>query len=120
MIRREDVERLVWPLPVTDLLFVGRASYKVLRQYGIRTIGELVSFGREPLVRLLGKQGGQLYDYAAGLEHSPVTPGWGGPASQVHRQQHHLPPGPGGRGGYPGRGLPAARQRLRPTCGDRA
>ena len=73
VIRREDVERLVWPLPVTDLLFVGRASYKVLRQYGIRTIGELVSFGREPLVRLLGKQGGQLYDYAAGLEHSPVT-----------------------------------------------
>ena len=73
VIRREDVERLVWPLPVTDLLFVGRASYKVLRQYGIRTIGELVSFGREPLVRLLGKQGGQLYDYAAGLEHSRVT-----------------------------------------------
>ena len=26
-----------------------------------------------PKDRLLGKQGGQLYDYAAGLEHSPVT-----------------------------------------------
>ena len=74
VIRREDVERVVWPLPVTDLLFVGRASAKVLQQYGICTIGDLAGFGREPLVRLLGKQGGQLYDYAAGLEHSPVTP----------------------------------------------
>lgn len=73
VITREDVPRLVWPLPVTDLLFVGRASAKVLAQYGITTIGGLVSFGREALTHLLGKQGGQLYDYAAGLEHSPVA-----------------------------------------------
>ena len=74
VIRREDVARLVWPLPVTDLLFVGRASAKVLGQYGVTTIGGLVSFGRAQLEHLLGKQGAQLYDYAAGLEHGPVAP----------------------------------------------
>lgn len=73
VITRADVPAKVWPLPVTDLLFVGRAADKVLQEYGVRTIGDLAAFGREGLVRLLGKQGGQLYDYAAGLEHSPVT-----------------------------------------------
>ena len=73
VIARADVPEKVWPLPVTDLLFVGRASAKVLRDYGVRTIGDLAAFGREPLERILGKLGGQLYDYAAGLEHSRVT-----------------------------------------------
>ena len=74
VITRENFRSKVWPLPVTDLLFVGRASSKVLGQYGVRTIGDLAAFGREPLTELLGKMGGQLYDYAAGLEHSPVVP----------------------------------------------
>ena len=73
VIRREDVAVKVWPLPVTDMLFVGRASAQVLKQYGVETIGDIVKFGREPLVQLLGKVGGQLYDNAAGLEHSPVV-----------------------------------------------
>ena len=60
VITRADVPAKVWPLPVTDLLFVGRAADKVLQEYGVRTIGNLVAFGREGLVRLLGKQGGQL------------------------------------------------------------
>ena len=74
VIRREDVERMVWPLPVTDLLFVGRATGAVLARYGIHTIGDLAKAPREQLVRLLGKNGGQLHDYATGAEHSPVRP----------------------------------------------
>ena len=73
VLTRSDVPEKVWPLPVTDLLFVGRASAKVLRQYGVHTIGDLAAFGRERLEQLLGKQGGLLYEYASGLEHSPVT-----------------------------------------------
>ena len=59
---------------MTDLLFVGRASAKTLASCGIRTIGDLARTPRENLVRLLGKNGGQLHDYAAGTEHSPVRP----------------------------------------------
>ena len=74
VISRENFRDIVWPLPVTDLLFVGRASAGELRKYGVTTIGELASFGRQELTDLLGKQGGTLYDYANGLEHSPVAP----------------------------------------------
>lgn len=74
VISAENFRSIVWPLPVTDLLFVGRAAAKVLGQYGITTIGELAVFERQALLTLLGKQGGQLWDYANGLECSPVAP----------------------------------------------
>ena len=74
VISRENFRRLVWPLPVTDLLYVGRAAAKVLGQYGVTTIGELAAFDRNALTELLGKQGGQLWEYANGLERSPVAP----------------------------------------------
>ena len=45
------------PLPVTDLLFVGRAAARVLAQYGVSTIGDLARFDRFALGELLGKQG---------------------------------------------------------------
>ena len=69
-----DIPTIVWPLPVTDLLFVGRAAAGVLKQYGVKTIGQLAAFDREALITLLGKQGGQLWAYANGLENSPVAP----------------------------------------------
>lgn len=74
VITRENYRDLLWPLPVTDLIFVGRAAARTLGEYGIRTIGDLANFGREPLVGLLGKQGGTLFDYATGAEHAPVIP----------------------------------------------
>ncbi len=74
LISRENVQQIVWPLPVTDLLFVGRAAARVLAQYGVTTIGQLAAFDREALILLLGKQGGQLWSYANGLEDSPVAP----------------------------------------------
>ena len=74
VILREDVERIVWPLPVTDLLFAGKAAARELEKYGVRTIGDLARFDREALGRLLGRHGYQLHDYANGLEHSPVQP----------------------------------------------
>ena len=74
VITRENFPAIVYPLPVTDLLFVGRAAARVLGEYGIHTIGQLAAFDRSALITLLGKQGGQLSDYARGLEHSPVAP----------------------------------------------
>lgn len=74
LISAENFREIVWPLPVTDLLFVGRAAAKVLEQYGVTTIGQLAAFDRDALVNLLGKQGGQLWSYANGLENSPVAP----------------------------------------------
>lgn len=80
VIRRQDVPAIVWPLPVTDLLFVGRATAAALASRGIYTIGDLAQADRGSLERLLGKHGLQLHDYATGAEHSPVRPAGERPA----------------------------------------
>lgn len=74
VISRENFRSIVWPLSVSDLLFVGRASKKVLHAYGVDTIGQLAAFPRDSLLSIMGKAGGQLWDYANGLECSPVSP----------------------------------------------
>ena len=74
VIDRGDWQAIVWPLPVGDLLGVGRSTQKLLRQYGVETIGQLAAFPRQTLETLLGKHGTQLHDYANGLENSPVRP----------------------------------------------
>lgn len=70
----ENFKTIVWPLPVTDLLFVGRAAGRTLEKFGVRTIGELARFDREALYQLLGRPGAQLHDYANGLDRAPVAP----------------------------------------------
>ena len=74
VITRDNYQSLLWPLPVGELLFVGGASAEALAGYGIHTIGDLARQDREVLVRLLGRQGATLHDYATGAEHSPVVP----------------------------------------------
>lgn len=74
VITRDNFQQLLWPLPVTDLLFVGRAAARVLAGYGVHTIGDLARFDREALGEILGKGGYTLHDYATGAEHSPVIP----------------------------------------------
>ncbi len=74
VIDRGNWQAIVWPLPVGDLLGVGRSTQKLLRQYGVETIGQLAAFPCQTLETLLGKHGTQLHDYANGLENSPVRP----------------------------------------------
>lgn len=74
VISRENWNSIVWPLPVTDLLFVGKATGHLLNRYGIFTIGQLAAFDRDVLSKIMGKQGPLLHDYAWGRESSPVRP----------------------------------------------
>ena len=41
VIMREDIPRIVYPLPVSSLIFVGKKSVEVLDSYHIRTCGDL-------------------------------------------------------------------------------
>ena len=74
LISPDNWRDIVWPLPAGDMLFVGKAAQKVLGQYGIHTIGQLAGCKREMLETLMGKMGGQLHDYANGLDRSVVHP----------------------------------------------
>lgn len=74
VITRENFKRIVWTLPVTDLLYVGHAAARTFQKFGIHTIGDLAVFNREQLFKLLGKNGMQLHDFANGRDKSPVAP----------------------------------------------
>lgn len=70
---RKDMEKTVWTLPVNSLLFVGRSAANTLAKSHIETIGDLARTDRDLLVRLLGKLGDTLSDYARGLDDAPVA-----------------------------------------------
>ena len=72
VIARDNWRDIVFPLPVGDLLFVGRSAQELLGRYGVHTIGELSKCSEEMLETLMGKMGSQLYRYANGLDDSPV------------------------------------------------
>jgi len=74
VITRENYRELVWPLPVTDLLYVGRSAAETMKKFGIQTIGGLAQFDRGMLFALMGKHGAQLHDYACGKSNDPVLP----------------------------------------------
>ena len=69
----EEIPVKMWPLPIRDLLFLGKASEKRLQDFGIHTIGELAREKESAIQALLGeKTGHQLYQYARGIDNSPV------------------------------------------------
>lgn len=69
----DDIQEKMWPLPVGDLFLVGHSTHQQLYNLGIRTIGELANFDRDILLSHLGKHGGVIYDYANGIDNSPVS-----------------------------------------------
>ena len=72
----EDYKTILWPLPVSDLMFAGKASVNLLNQKGIFTVGDLALQPKEHIVSLLGKGGENLWMYANGLDTDPIRP-WG-------------------------------------------
>ncbi len=71
-ISRENWKEILFPLPVNTLLYVGKSASETLGKLGIHTIGELAGSDRALIAARLGKPGGELYDYANGLDDSPV------------------------------------------------
>ena len=63
---------IVWPLPLGAMLFAGPAAQRTLGQYGVKTIGGLAALDPALPERLLGKLGRQLWEYANGLDRTPV------------------------------------------------
>ena len=71
-ISKDTFQEKVWPLPASDLLFVGRATSAKFSNYGIKTIGDIAATDPDFLKRLLGVNGLQLWKYATGRDDTPV------------------------------------------------
>ncbi len=73
VIEKETFREKIWGLPAADLLGVGRATQRVLNNYGIHTIGELANTNPDFLRSQLGKNGVSLWNYANGNDLSLVA-----------------------------------------------
>lgn len=70
---REEFQKKAWPLPVSDLLYVGPATKRKLAKIGIFTIGDLAEADTRLLSGHLGKAGLMLHAFAAGEDRTPVA-----------------------------------------------
>ena len=69
---REEIPGKMWPLPMSDLFFVGPATAKKLFSMGLSTIGDLAAADLAWLKAVLKKQGETLWGFANGIDLSPV------------------------------------------------
>lgn len=67
----EEVERKMWPLPVSELFFVGKATAAKLHRLGIKTIGELAQADEEMIRAHLKRPGEIIQGYARGGDLQP-------------------------------------------------
>lgn len=73
VISKENYKDIVWKLPASDLLYVGRSTEKKLRTLGILTIGQLAQADPKLLKSIFGKMGLVLSLFANGEDQTPVN-----------------------------------------------
>ena len=74
VISRENYKEIVYPLPVSDMIFVGKSASEKLYKANIRTIGDLANSKDALIEKLLGKTGLVILGYSRGEDISPVMP----------------------------------------------
>lgn len=72
VITKENLQDIVWPLPIEDLLYVGKATKTKLHKWGIHTIGELAQMKLNDITKKLGKWGEYIWIFANGKDHGEV------------------------------------------------
>ncbi len=72
VVKEEDAQRFLEPLPVRKLLWVGRKTEPKLKALGINTIGDLASYDPTALSSMFGVMGMQMHLMAKGLDRSEV------------------------------------------------
>ncbi|GIV00816.1 MAG: DNA polymerase IV [Actinomycetota bacterium] len=75
VVRADEVEGFLEPLPVRALWGVGERTAEALARVGVRTLGDLARTPVPVLQRLLGEQHARdLHELARGRDDRPVTP----------------------------------------------
>ena len=73
VIRSEDVDRVLPPLPVTRIWGVGKATDERMRTYGVRTIGDLRKKSEAWLREFFGSEAERYYRLSRGIDERPVV-----------------------------------------------
>ena len=73
IIDEENYKKIVWELPIDNLLFVGRSTALKLNKINVKTIGDLAILDRDFVVNKFGKWGRTLHEFALGQDNSLVN-----------------------------------------------
>jgi len=77
LIGQEDIEKILWPLPVRKLWGVGPKTEASLKNMGIERIGELAALTLDTLIATFGRSYGSfLYDASHGIDEAPLVTFW--------------------------------------------
>jgi DNA polymerase-4 len=74
VIRPEDLDRILPPLPVTKLWGVGRVTAGRLSALGVRTIGDVRTMAEQRMADFFGSEADHYRRLARGLDDRPVVP----------------------------------------------
>lgn len=72
LVREDEAERFLSPLPVRRLLWIGQKTEGKLKTFGINTIGELAHYDPTVLTETFGVFGTQMHLMARGIDRSEV------------------------------------------------
>ncbi|PIC59194.1 DNA polymerase IV [Sporosarcina sp. P12(2017)] len=74
ILRKREVPKMLWPLPVIDMHGIGKRTEEKLHSADIKTMGDLATAEKITLEALLGKNGLRLKQRANGMDTRPVDP----------------------------------------------
>jgi len=74
IISSKDIQKILYPLPVSSLWDIGKKTEELLKKSGIYQVEQLVKMPDSILENLLGKNGKKIKFLAQGIDESPVTP----------------------------------------------
>lgn len=74
ILRKRDIPKKLWPLPVIEMHGVGKSTAKKLERINIFTIFDLAHCDEHQIRELLGKNGERLRQRANGIDHREVDP----------------------------------------------
>jgi DNA polymerase IV len=70
----KDMQKILYPLPISALWGIGRKTEELLKKSGIYQVEQLAKMPDPILDNLLGKNGKKIKLLAQGIDESPVTP----------------------------------------------
>ena len=74
LIPSKDIQKILYPLPVSALWGIGRKTEDLLKKSGIYQVEQLAKMPDSIIENLLGKNGKKIKLLAQGIDKSPVTP----------------------------------------------
>jgi len=74
IILSKDIQKILYPLPVSSLWGIGKKTEELLKKSGIYLVEQLAQMPNSILENLLGKNGKKIKLLAQGIDESPVTP----------------------------------------------